>query len=163
MKSTVVICALSGLFASAGPGIGAEAWTRTTQANGAAVYACTAPDCSRGATLSCRVVPPETVATIEAFTARIDKQIADLRAVGREIEARPATRTAMGERVLYRAALFYGSGAPAFETGVLVGPREGFAVISTATDAKAMKRNFDRFLARLTKPPGGSGAVECPP
>lgn len=141
----------------------AEVWSRTTQSNGTAFYVCSSGDCGRDATLTCRMVPAETVTTSEQFTARVDEQIADLRAVGREIEARPATRTAMGERVLFRIALFYGSGAPAFETGVLAGAQDAFAVVSTAADAKTMKRNFDRFVTQLGKQPVAAAVAECPP
>lgn len=163
MKTFGSIGAVVAGVAWAGAAVAADDWTRTTQANGAAFYTCNAPGCGKGATLSCRVLAPETVPLLEAFTARIEKQIADLRAVGRDMVARPATRAAMGERVLYRTALLYGGTVPGFESGVLVGPREAFAVISTASDAKATKRNFDRFVARLAKLPVAATAAECPP
>ncbi len=141
----------------------AESWTRSTQANGAVFYACASDGCGRGATISCRVMPPDTVTSSGAFAARIAKQVADLAAVGRDIVARPVTQEAMGERVLHRTALFYRGTVPAFETGFLVGPGESFAVISTASDAKTMTRNFDRFVARLASRPVGIAAAECPP
>lgn len=141
----------------------AETWTRTTQPNGTAVYACAASECGRDATISCRVLPPEAETSREAFTARIAKQIADLRAVGRDIAATPVASKTMGERVLHRTRLLYGGTVPGFESGLLVGPHEAIAVISTAADAKSMTRNFDRFVARLAKLPIGATAADCPP
>lgn len=163
MKTFGSIGAVVAALVGAEAAVAADVWSRTTQANGTAFYACASGDCGTGATLSCRVLPPETVPSLEAFTARVEKQIADLRAVGRDMVARPATRAAMGERVLYRTALLYGGTVPGFESGALVGPREAFAVISTASDAKATKRNFDRFVARLAKLPVAATAAECPP
>jgi hypothetical protein len=163
MKRYGAIGAVVMVFASVGAASAAEAWSRTTKENGAAFYACASGDCGTGATLTCRVFPPETVPSIEAFTARIDKQVVDLRAVGRDIAAKPVTRNVMGERVLYRTTLLYGGTVPGFETGFLVGRREAFAIMSTATEAKAMAHNFDRFVARLAKLPVGSAAAECPP
>ena len=163
MTSITAAVAVSAWLLGCSAAGAAETWTRTTQPNGTAVHACASGECGRDATISCRVLPPEAETSSEAFTARIAKQIADLRAVGRDITARPVTTEAMGERVLHRTRLLYGGTVPGFESGLLVGPREAFVVISTAADAKSMTRNFDRFVARLAKQPIGATAAECPP
>ena len=163
MRTGGVIAAAIAVAVSAGAAIAAETWTRTTQPNGAALYACASADCGRDATIICKVFPPDTVATSEAFAARIEKQVADLRTAGRDVSARPPTRKALGDRVLHRTSLRYGGKVPGFETGFLVGPHEAFAVSSMAADAKVQARNFDRFVARLAKLPVGPAAAECPP